>query len=63
MSWHLECRENSEAIKQSAVYSDITHFFMKQYLFKNVERSVQNNISAFWQVAEQLLQQNNERYF
>ena len=24
MSWHLECRENSEAIKQPVVYIDIT---------------------------------------
>jgi hypothetical protein len=23
MSWHLECSENSEAMKQPAVYSDI----------------------------------------
>ena len=38
-------------------------FFMKQYSFKNAERSVQNNISAFLQIADQLLQQNNERYF
>jgi hypothetical protein len=36
---------------------------MKQYSFKNAERSVQNNISAFLQIADQLLQQNNERYF
>ena len=31
--------------------SDITIFFMKQYLFKNAEYSVQNNISTFYQVA------------
>ena len=53
----------SEAIKQPVVYSDITHFFMKQYSFKNMERSVKNNISTFCQVTDQLLQQNNERYF
>jgi hypothetical protein len=34
---------------------------MKQYSFKNAEPSV-NNISAFCQVADQLLQQNIERY-
>ena len=53
----------SEAIKQPVVYSDITHFFMKQYSFKNMERSVKNNISTFCQVTDQLLQQNDERYF
>ena len=36
---------------------------MKQYSFKNAERSVQNNISTFCVVADQLLQQNNEIYF
>ena len=27
MLWHLECIENPEAIKQPAVYSDISLFF------------------------------------
>jgi hypothetical protein len=63
MSWHLECSEISEAIKHPAVDSDITNFFfMKQCLFKNAETFVQNNISTFCQIADQLLQQNNERY-
>jgi hypothetical protein len=34
---------------------------MKQYSFKNAEHSV-NSISTFCQVADQLLQQNFERY-
>jgi len=38
-------------------------FFMKQYSFKNAGHSVKNNISTFCQVANQLLQQNSERYF
>jgi hypothetical protein len=64
MSWHHEwCSENYEAIKQLAVYRDITIFFMKQYSFKNAEYSVQNNISTFCQVAYQHLQQNNEIFF
>ena len=61
MSRHLECSENFEAFKQPTVYIHITHFFMKQYSFKNAERSVQNNISTLCQVANQFLQQNNER--
>ena len=36
--------------------------FMKRYSFKYAEPSV-NNISTFCQVADQLLQQNIERYF
>ena len=60
MSWHVECRKNSEAIKQPVVYIDITKIIMKQYSFKNAEPSV-NNISTFCQVADQLLQQNIER--
>ena len=47
MSWRLECRKNSEAIKQPAVDSDITHFFMKQILFKKAERFVQNKFQYF----------------
>jgi hypothetical protein len=60
MSWHLDWSENSEAIKQPTMYSVITKFFNKQYSFKNTEGSVQNNISTFFQVADQLLQQNND---
>ena len=33
---------------------------MKQYSFKNAERSVKNNISTFCQIADQLLKQNIE---
>jgi virulence-associated protein VapD len=64
MSWHLEteCNKNSEAIKQLVVHSDITHFSMKQHSFKNAGGSIKNNISTFCQVADQLLQQNSERY-
>jgi len=29
--WCLECRENSEAIKHPAVYSDITHFLWNNF--------------------------------
>jgi hypothetical protein len=47
MSWHLECRENSEVILQPIVYSDVAHFLKKQYSFKNAEHSVKNNISTF----------------
>jgi len=36
---------------------------MKQYLFKNAERSVQNNILTFCEIANKLLQQNNEKCF
>jgi hypothetical protein len=63
MSWHLECRENSEAILQPIVYSDVAHFLKKQYSFKNAEHSVKNNISTFCQVADQLLQRKNGRIF
>jgi hypothetical protein len=64
MSWHLECRENTEVIKQPIVYSDITNFFYETiHLFNNAECSVKNNISTFCQIADQLLQQNIERYF
>jgi len=63
MSWHLERSENSEAIKQPIVYSDVTHFLMKQYSFKNAGRSINKNISTFCQVVDQLLQQNIERIF
>ena len=42
--------------------NDKFHFFMKQYSFKNSECPVQNNISTFCQVADQILQQKNERY-
>ena len=57
MSWHHEwCSENFKAIKQLAVHSDITKTkIMKQSSFKNAECSVQNNISTFCQVADQLL--------
>jgi hypothetical protein len=48
-------------MKQLAVYSDITH--EKQYSFNNIERTVQNSISTFYPVADQLLPQNNKRYF
>ena len=47
MLWRLECRENSEAIKQPAVYSDIANFFMKQFSFKKAERFVQNKFQHF----------------
>ena len=34
MSWRLECRENSEAIKHPPVYSDITHFLWNNFHLK-----------------------------
>ena len=41
MSWHLECKENSEAIIQPAVYSDITLFIppLPVYCFTSVRLS------------------------
>ena len=60
---NFEWSENSNAIKQAVVYSVITNFLKKQYSFKNAKGSVQNNISTFCQVADQLIQQNNDFFF
>jgi len=61
---HLECRENPRNWQntQPSFVQGITNFFLKkQYPFKRC--TIHNNNSTFYHVADQLLQENNIRFF